>query len=358
MSKGKEIDLGFSILPLTRSDAVSPPIESRAAVQKGGGESAGIYPENTQTTIDPLSHTGGLFSDVRAAIAFLATLKGARLAKEVRVRRGPHGRWWIEVAAPWYVVAALVAATRGRAYAGRTPLWSAVPADGSSAQVPVARPPQNGTVLLEDSNRTERLRHGEWSKAGLRDLIPGITLIATPPYPIDEAVVVTVGVLGRTILQRASQLGFETEVIAVMREPLIAGQGTGSLSNIDPVASQPGIRPPSTVSALLLHLHWRKGILPPTHLAYLHGLFYLPSTVVARRVNIDGGSISGGKKARGGLLVDLRYRTSLTVSLFASLVPAGEQWLLSGSELSHWRLRPAGVSIAGVDLSPPPRLVD
>ena len=43
---------------------------------------------------------GAVFGSAAAALAFWAAAAGAGLARDARARRGPDGRYWVEVAAP------------------------------------------------------------------------------------------------------------------------------------------------------------------------------------------------------------------------------------------------------------------
>ncbi len=344
------LDLDFQILPMSRSDEATPlrrptPTTPALAITHAGtAGSLGPITGGARSTHNTPPHTGGLFPSAQAVLTFLAVATGARLSSEaVRVRRGPDGLWWAEIMVPWHIAGILVNAAHGQPYTGLAPLWRAVPTDGTPAQAPVSHAPFDGTILLENPDRTLRLAPADWSDATVRDLIHATPLqpVTSEERSIAEAVIITTGTLGRACLRRILGFDCETTVAVVEREPLNDAPPAPQLGT--PPANQP-------LGALLIHLRWRGGYLSPSCLAYLHGLFYLPSTMVARAVDLTESTPRPPHQPdHGRLLVDLRYRSLLAMSLVASLVPAGESWLLSDAEFGQWRLRTVSRPVAGED---------
>ena len=345
MPQGKDhefLGLDFQILPLMRSTAASPPPPPHLAPPAPpkaptlAVTSAGLVRQEARNTQDALSHTGGLFSSARAALTWLAVIQGARLTPHVpHIRRGPDGFWWVELLVPWHIASVCVTVARGRPYAGHAPLWVAIPMDGTPPHIPATlRVPSDGTILLEDPDQTRRLAPEEWPDASPRDLLSGMPLVPqSAPMsiqePLHETVIVTTGTLGRAILRRIAFFDCETTITIAERTLLN--------DTVPPATNTP-------IGSLLLHLRGRGGKpLSRACLAYLQSLFYLPATVVAQVLDLE-------EPMHGHLLVDLRYRSTLVMSLVAALVPAGEWWLLSDDAFGHWRLLTVGEPIASMDL--------
>ncbi|MCP4661044.1 MAG: hypothetical protein GY856_37050, partial [bacterium] len=189
---------------------------------------------------------------------------------------------------PWRQAAALASSAGGRPYAGSAGKWNVLPADGSGPSRQRGRErPKKGEILLRSASGVERLQPGEWVAADLRDLIVTAPLREGVLTRLDEIVVVAPGVLGRTLLSRATHLGFAVEIAPVGRRPLLGEHDVSS--------------------AVLLRVSgWPVNSVPR---AFLDSLTRLPYTAVAR-----------GE----ALLVDVRYEIPLSSVLVASLVPDGE----------------------------------
>ncbi len=317
MADDRDTGLGFRIRPLPpkSQQPEPPPPEPPAPVS-----------EPTPESVDGFTHSGGLFHSAQAVMAFLGAVAGARLANTARAWRGPERRWWVEVAVPWQQAASLIASARGMPYAGRPRSWFALPADGS-APTPTSRKERlrKGEISLHHESGTERLKPTDWTEVDLRDLIIATPLRPTELRRLDEVIVVTPGVLGRTILRRAADFGFAVELSLVTRQPLTVNA--------------------EVHSAVMLSIRWQRDSIPR---AFLKSLLQLPDTAVSRAVAETEPEL--GETPARALLVDIRYRVPLSSTLVATLVPENECWLLAGPELGFWCLHTIGAPVNGLDL--------
>ncbi len=308
----EDTDFGFRIRPLIKKNVESakPSGPQKTISEKAPAQ---VAPE-PEKGFD-LCNTGARFAHAQAALSFLGAIAGAELAVEARARRGPSGRWWIEVPAEWSGAAALAANVGGTPFAGSGFLWVQIPADGSAPEIPVKKyQARKDAVALHGPQGIEQLKVKDWPESGLADLLLATRLRPARLSNLNQVAVAAPGVLARTVLRRALELGFDVRVAVAEQEPLAGG-------------------PRSAIS--WLRISWRQKRIPE---AFLHSLTRLPFVAVARPAGLNHSDDAG----RSGLLVDIRHAVPLSSSLVAALVPKGEQWLLGGPEVGHWRIRVLG----------------
>ncbi len=319
MADQQNTGFGFRIRPLPPVGAGPENRETQrpAAEEKETAAPADrVEPSSEPAGKDiPFAHTAGRFQGSGAALSFIGAVAAAGIASEARARRGPNALWWVEIPASWEKVSSMAASAGGMAFAGEGAVWVAIPADGSSPNMP-KKPKKGkaGALTLLSSKGAESLALDDWPEAGLADLVTAAPIRPARPENLREVVVLTPGVLASGIVKRALLLGFSAQIQPAQRSPLSGG----------PVSS-----------ASLVRIAWKQNRTPR---AFIRAITRLPYTAVARAVDAAGLE----KNRRDALLADVRFALPLAASLAATLVPQGEKWLLGGPEVGHWRIKTTG----------------
>lgn len=250
--------------------------------------------------------TGARFRSATAVLSYLGSVAGSGLAREGVVRRSPDGLWWAEVSVAPASVASLVLTGGGTPFVRSGKRW--VPVDSSG--------------LLPDAKRGQKLDISRWQSLDLLDLLAAAHLHPGRYFPSESLDLVVPGPLGRWVLRRAAALALEIGIIPAMRRPLAGGAESG---------------------ALRMRLRATRGTVPA---AFVRALCNLPYVVA--------GVTTGGSE--GDLLVDVRVRTPIAAGLLASMLPAGETWVLGPPDVGHCRVRHVGAQLDGATLLDTPEI--
>jgi FtsH ternary system domain X7 len=242
-------------------------------------------------------HTGAIFGSASAALAFWAAVAGAGLARDVRARRGPDGRCWVEVHALPARAAALAVAAGGLPFAGHDRVWhatgpsgatgatGATPRDPALAPAHAAEP--TGRVLITAAHR-EELLDADWPIIDVRHLLGASALRPAPLRAQPEIAVFVPAALARWVLDRSLARSIDTRLAPARWRPLHDGApGRGGV-----------------------WMHMR-GADEPIPAAWLRALVDLPGAIVARAPH----------DADPRLCVDVRYRAPVPEPLLARLLP-------------------------------------
>ncbi len=271
------------------------PASEPAVKQKATKESPPIPAEPGPVAPDLVAtdgpFTAGLFSSARAALAFLGSAFSLSTDyQQASVRRAPHDSWWAELPAPPDQLVELIWAAGGRPYALRRGHWQpAIPRD----RAPIGPPPQPDT----------------WPVLSLGDLLAHVNLPESSYEPANQVDLVLPGRLARLALRRATALGLRAAMAPVSLRAL--AQTT---------ADEAG--------AVLIRL--RAGARQTVSRSLVHALGTLPYCAVCSTFHLH--------ETAGRLLLDVRCRLPLPVSLVQAMVPAGQAWLLAPADIGHQQL--------------------
>jgi hypothetical protein len=238
-------------------------------------------------------------------LAFLGAIHGARLADEAHCRFDNEGHmWWAAVPVPWEQAAGYVWTAGGVPFARLDGQWFPI-APGGAEPMPVA--------ATFDPHA--------WPAIDPGSMLARVTARLQLPVPTDTVDVMLPGQLARWVLRRALDFGLETSVTSAERRPL-HGEG-----------------PAGTV--MVVRLRNPRGNLPGT---FLFAASRLPGVVVGRPVPGE----------HGQLIVEFRHRFPLADVLLASLVAAGETWVIGSPDVAPCRLQLSGDATDGAGFVVPP----
>lgn len=299
--------------------------------------SAGVTPAHDGALDTAALHTGAMFGSEAAALAFWAALAGAGLARDVRARRGPDGRCWVEVHALPERAAALAVVAGGLPFAGRGRVWHAAGASGASGARAIPDPardagPPDGRVLITAAHR-EELLDAAWPIMGVRHLLGASALRPAPLRAQPEVVAFVPAALARWVLDRSLARDIDTRLAPASWRPLHAdAPGRGGV-----------------------WMHMR-GAGEPIPASWLRSLVDLPHVIVAR----------APYEADARLCVDVRYRSPVPEPLLARLLSSPDSpdmdvmevsdggddgapgiWLLAGPDIGPGRVALLGDWVPG-----------
>jgi hypothetical protein len=268
--------------------------------------------EASAPTGEASAPTGVMFGSAAAALAFWAAAAGAGLARDARARRGPDGRYWVEVAAPPAHVRALAAAAGG--------------------------------APLADPARAELLAR-TWSAVDVRHLLAASALRPAPLRAEPEVMAFVPAPLARWVLDRALARSLDVHLVPATWQPVDRDQpghagvwmrirGPGGHAGSGHTRASHAGEPRAPVPA-----------------AWLRAIADLPGAVIARPTH-------DGAPGDPRLCVDIRYRTPVPEPLLARLLAAGppaagdprEVFLLAGPDVGPGWIAPGGDWVPGSTL--------
>lgn len=239
--------------------------------------------------------TAGLFSSARAALAFLGSAFSLSTDyHQANVRGTPNNSWWAEVPAEPDQLVELIWAAGGRPYTRRRGQWQPATPGGRTRGVDAPRP-------------------DKWPVLGLGDLLAQVHLPDRTYEPASRVDLVLPGRLARLALQRATALGLRAAMAPVSLRPLAEPDGAAA-------------------GAVLIQL--RAAARQTVSRSLVHALGNLPYCAVCSAFQLH--------EAAGQLLLDVRCRLPLPVSLVQAMVPPGQAWLLAPADIGHRQFQPPG----------------
>ncbi len=258
--------------------------------------------------------TGAVFGSAAAALAFWAAAAGAGLARDARARRGPDGRYWVEVAAPSGHVLALAAAAGG---------------------APLAEPA-----------RAELLAR-TWSAVNVHHLLAASALRPAPLRAEPEVMAFVPAPLARWVLDRALARSLDVHLAPATWHPVDRDQ-PGHAGVWMRIRGPGG--PAGSGHTRASHAEPRS----PVPAAWLRAIADLPGVIIARPTH-------DGALGDPRLCVNIHYRTPVPEPLLARLLtaeqrPPAEQRLAAEQRPTTEQRPPADTRetflLAGPDIGP------
>ena len=274
-------------------------------------ETAGTVEASDTVRVAISTEAAGYFPTANGALVCLGSFFGSATVETVTLLRSPEGNWWLEVPENPEAIYGLVAAAGGRTFGRRDDSWINV---GSGGLVP--------------ATGGESVRIADWSEADFADLLAATSGLSRRYRGTAQALVALIpGALGQLVMQRAIAIGLQVSAMPAVWEPLTENNSS-----------------PTGILVVRLEAAGDRTI----SAAFVQQLGKLPYVAVTEAL---------GTEPISGLLVDVRQRLPIPVSIVTDLLPADETWFWGPAGVGFWRVRLTGETVDGsalMQLTEPP----